>query len=171
MKHAKFAAILVLLSISACTSVEGSLSNSSPLAQHIQARGGATAIRAIKAIELQLDLVEPKFVLQAKYFSNRSNCMRIDIFNEGSYLQSEGVSSEGGWAVTAGDKSFSPQPTGGTETLLHGIESPVRMVGLDEFPGRGHKIAYDGPELIQSRPYDKFSAIYADGYTAELYVT
>ena len=91
MKHAKFAAILVLLSISACTSVEGSLSNSSPLAQHIQARGGATAIRAIKAIELQLDLVEPKFVLQAKYFSNRSNCMRIDIFNEGSYLQSEGV--------------------------------------------------------------------------------
>ena len=143
---------------------------SSLLAQHTVARGGASAIRAIKAIELRLDLVEPTFVLQANYLANRSNCMRIDVFNGDSYLQSEGVSTEGGWAVTAGDKSFSPQAAGGTETLLHGIENPVRMVGLEEFPSLGNKLTFIGSELIELKPYDKFSALYADGYTAEIFI-
>ncbi len=171
MKHAPFVAGLVIVALSGCASMGGGeLKRPSTLALHMQARGGSAAVRAIKGIELSLDLVEPQFALQAKYVANRSPCMRIDIFDKGKYLQSEGVSSHGGWAVTAGDKSFSPQPKGGTETLLHGIDNPVRMMGLDEFPEHGHKISEDGREMIGSTAYDKINVVYSDGYSAELYL-
>jgi hypothetical protein len=167
---AKLGACLALAAVCACGSIESRPPSPSPIQLHIEARGGASAIRSIKAIKLTLDLVEPQFALQADYLANRSNCMRIDIFNNGKYLQSEGVSSDGGWANAAGDISFTPQAEGGTEALLHGVDSPVRMIGLDEFPDRGHKIVYGGRELLESQQYDRVIATYSDGYTAELYL-
>jgi hypothetical protein len=170
MNRMLLAAGLLVGALCACESIESDPRTTSLVERHINARGGSAAIRSIKAIKLNLDLVEPKFALQAEYFANRSNCMRIDIFMQGKYLQSEGVSSEGGWAVAAGDESFSPQPEGGTETLRHGIESPIRIFGLDEFRGIGNKIAYRGQDLIGSNYYDHVDVTYSDGYTAELYL-
>ena len=170
MAHFLRVAAVIACLMSGCASQTHSPDADSVVAQHIQARGGAKAIRAIDAIELKLDLVEPQFSLQADYLANRSNCMRIDIFNAGKYLQSEGVSSEGGWASTIGDKAYSPQAQGGTETLLHGIANPTRMLGLNEFPERGHTIAYTGREWIDAKEYDRINATYADGYSAEFYL-
>ena len=171
MKRVALVAGVVISALAACTSNRAVESKkSSPIALHMQARGGSGAVRAIKGIELSLDLVEPQFALQANYVANRSPCMRIDIFDKGKYLQSEGVSSQGGWAVTAGDKAYSKQPEGGTETLLHGVDNPVRMVGLDEFPGHGHKLTDEGQETIDAKTYDKIGVVYSDGYTAELYL-
>src|SRR6202022_2097708 len=116
---AKLGAGLALAGACACGSIESRPPPPSPIQLHVEARGGTSAIRSIRAIKLTLELVEPQFALQADYLANRSNCMRIDVFNDGKYLQSEGVSPDGGWAIAAGDTSFTPQPGGGTETLLH----------------------------------------------------
>jgi hypothetical protein len=156
--------------LSACSAGGPFADNASPLALHVQARGGAAAVRGIEAIALDLNLVEPKFALQATYLENRSNCMRIDVFDRGTYLQSEGVSSRGGWEIAAGAASASPQPPGGTETLLHGIDNPVRLIGLDEFPARGHQVTYAGRTTIDATTYDRFSVVYRDGYTADVYL-
>ena len=170
MPFVKIAVAASLLAVSACTSLGTGPGRSSVIGLHTDARGGAAAIGAMKAIEMNLDLVEPAFALQAKYYANRSGCMRIDVFNQGTYLQSEGVSSEGGWAVKAGDKMFAAQPAGGTETLMHGIQNPVRLVGLEEFPKLGNKLVFSGRESIESKPYDKFTALYVDGYSAEVFI-
>lgn len=137
---------------------------------HMQARGGSARVHAIGAIELQLDLVEPTFALQADYMANRSGCMRIDVFNGGKYLQSEGVSRDGGWAMSAGDARVSPQPAGGAATLLHGIDNPTRMIGLDEFPARGHALRVAGRQALDGIAFDRIDVTYADGYTAELFL-
>ena len=144
---------------------------SSLVEQHMQARGGSAAVHAVRSIELQLDIVEPGFKLKGDYVANRSNCMRIDIFSpDGQYLQSEGVSTEGGWAVSSGDKAFSPQAEGGTQALLHGIDNPLRLTGLDEFRGKGHRLAIVGRKTIGDSAFDEIDVAYADGYTAELYL-
>lgn len=137
--------------------------------QNTEARGGVTATQAVRGVELSLDLVEPKFALQAIYVANRNKCMRIDIFAGDKYLQSEGVSADGGWQMTAG-KPPEPQPEGGTATLLHGIYSPVRMIGLNEFSRFGHKVMASAPETIDGKRYDKLTATYADGYSADIYL-
>jgi hypothetical protein len=168
MKLAVVAAAMTLLAIAGCASRPPA--SPSLIELHMQARGGSTAVRAIQSIELRLDLVEPTFALQGDYLANRNNCMRIDISNGGRYLQSEGVSAEGGWAVAAGDTSYSPQAAGGTETLLHGIDHPARMLGLDEFPQRGHRLTVVGRTSIGTTAFDEIDVVYADGYTAELYL-
>lgn len=140
------------------------------LTQNLAARGGAEAVGRVQGLELRLDLVEPKFALQADYLVNRRRCMRIDVFSGDKYLQSEGVSSQGGWQVSAGESPVRPQPEGGTATLLHGIDNPVRMIGLDEFPARGHRLNYVGTETLGDTSYDRIDATYADGYSATIYL-
>ena len=140
------------------------------LSQNLAARGGARAEKAVRALDMRLDLVEPKFALQADYLVNRRRCMRIDVYSGDKYLQSEGVSSKGGWQGSAGENPVRPQPEGGTATLLHGIDSPVRLIGLNEFAARGHRLTYAGQETLGATSYDRIDATYADGYTAAIYL-
>ena len=132
---------------------------------HMQARGGSARVHAIGRSSCSLDLVEPTFALQADYMANRSGCMRIDVFNGGKYLQSEGVSRDGGWRCPPA-MPVSPQPAGGAATLLHGIDNPTRMIGLDEFPARGHALRVAGRQALDGIAFDRIDVTYADGYTA-----
>lgn len=140
------------------------------VAQNLTARGGRAAVERVQALALQLDLVEPKFALQADYLANRRGCMRIDVYAGDKYLQSEGVSSEGGWQVSAGESPLRPQPEGGTATLVHGIDNPARIIGLDEFQARGHRLTYSGVEGLGGASYDRIDALYKDGYAAAIYL-
>jgi len=160
----------LVLATSACTLIDQQATLRTSLDQHVEARGGPYAVEAVKAVELHLDVVEPQLVVEAHYLANRSRCMRIDLYDNGRYLQSEGVSSSGGWQRRAGDATDSPEPPEGTRILLHGIENPVRLIGLDEFPQRGHHVADKGSEKLGSVKYERINVVYADGTTTDFYL-
>lgn len=138
--------------------------------RHGSARGGARAIEAVRAVGFELEIIEPEFQLDGRYFATRSGCMRIDAFMNGRHAISEGISSEGGWALDGGAEATRPQPDGGTEILLHGIENPTRLIGLHELRSRGHSLSYDGRVELDQQPFEKLTVVYADGYSAEIYL-
>jgi len=134
------------------------------------ARGGARAIEAVRAIDLQLQIHEDGVTLQGHYRANRDGCMRIDVILDGRRVFTEALGSASSWHMSASDTTPRLNSTDGTAALRHGVEHPLRLYGLHEFGRRGQRLELGASETLDGARYDRVDAIYRDGYRAELYL-
>ena len=46
----------------------------------------------------------------------------------------------------------------------------MRLIGLHEFPARGHRLRFVGPVTLDGTAFLRLDAAYDDGYAAEFYL-
>lgn len=136
-----------------------------------EARGGASAIERVRGVDLWLDMREGETRVRGHYVANRDGCMRIDIYDRDARVFTEAMTPDGGWNVGAVASEVQENSARGAAALRHSIESPFRLFGLHEFPGRGHRLSSGEATTIDARNYFRLDVTYADGYVAELYLS
>jgi len=165
---AKVAAVALLAA--AGTACVGPWTAERVAADNSSARGGARAIEAVRAIDLQLEIHEGGLTLQGHYRANRDGCMRIDVNLDGLRVFTEALGSAASWHMSADDRVPLPNSEQGTAALRHGIEHPLRLYGLHEFVARGQRLELGQTVTLDGARYERVDAVYRDGYRAELYL-
>lgn len=137
------------------------------IARHTQARGGASAIEAISAVRMEVEIEEPGFTVTGDYRAT-ADMMRIDIFDKGKRVFSEGVDENGAWQQMGKDAPFELSSEKGRAALLHGIE--FNLFGLHQLAARGHSLVLLGDETIDGIAYKVVGVTLADGFETFLYI-
>ncbi|MBL8549984.1 MAG: hypothetical protein JNJ73_08350 [Hyphomonadaceae bacterium] len=135
-----------------------------------EARGGIAAIGAVEAIDIRLRMHEGALDLTGHYRANRSGCMRIDVAIDGNVVFTEALGRNGGWHMTRNMEREAPNTEAGNAALRHGVESPTRLFGLNEYGARGHQLSLGSPETIDGALYQRLDVEYKDGYRAALFL-
>lgn len=115
------------------------------LACHDEAVGGA-ALRAMQRVEYDLEIQEPGFAVEGRYFADRDGTMRIDIFAGGERVFSEWWDGEAGWQLPQGAAEPVPTSPEGGEALRHGVETAGHLSTLADMSALGHRVALVDPE-------------------------
>ena len=84
--------------ICACAASAASLSLDELVARHTAARGGAAAIEAVKAVEIEVQIEEPTYKANGIYVATREGRMRIVVSIDGKPVYSEGLDGAGSWS-------------------------------------------------------------------------
>ena len=156
-----FIAGLVALTLSACSS-EPSL-----LDIHVSAMGGESALESIEGIQIELDISEPSFTVTGRYIARRNGDVRVDIYDGGTRVFSEGLSNGIGWQMF-GDGRVEPTSEAGTGALYRGGQRNV--YGLHELEQRGHSVLEGEPETIDGLTYLTLDIVMDDGFEERLYL-
>lgn len=136
--------------------------------RHTTARGGAKAIEAVEAIEVELSIVEVTFEVEAIYRATRSGKMRIDVYMNGERVFSEGYDGARGWQLSGGETAGKDIVAGGEAALRHGIADNI--FGLHEMTSLGHSLEYRGTETIDGVEYQLIDLVYAEGEVLRHYI-
>jgi hypothetical protein len=162
-------AVALLVAPTGVTAAEDALA--SIIERHIAARGGEDAIRAMGSIEMELTIEEPRFTVDARYRATRQGSMRIDIFANDARVYTEAMADGQAWSMGQGDDALAkPETPAGAAALRHGVESPLKLFGLDEMQGRGHQLVLVGRETIDGIDYEVIEATLDDGYRTRYYL-
>lgn len=165
----QWAAIFSLAWIAACANVEQRMPLDELIAANTTARGGASAIEAVRVFDSDLHIVEPGFAVDGRYVATRDGSMRVDILMDGERVFAEALHDGRGWSWSPGDgvKAASVQ---GIAALRHGIEFPLKLFGLHEMQRRGHRLAVAGRERIREIEYDVLILTLDDGHESRYYL-
>lgn len=140
--------------------------------QHTMARGGSGAIEAVRAIGMELTIVEPEFTVDARYVATRDGSMRVDVSAEGERVFTEALDHGQAWSKQQGpDAPAQPGSAAGAAALRHGVEAPLKLFGLHEMPQRGHRLALTGREPLDGVDYYVIDATLDDGYRTTYYLS
>jgi len=123
------------------------------LACHDSAVGGPT-LRAVVAVEYELEITEPGFTVQGRYRATRSGEARIDITAGGERVFSEGWDGNAGWQLPQGATDPVPTSEEGAAALRHGLEQPGHLWTLADMPSNGHTVEWaelDGEDRSGAR--------------------
>jgi hypothetical protein len=158
---------VALLTLTACTVREPTLDD--VIAKHVAARGGATAIEAVRVFEGEIEIVEPSFTVDGLYVATRDGSMRVDISAGGERVFTEALDRghSWSWSPSHGVKEGTSQ---GAAALRHGIDLPIKLFGLHEMAARGHRLALQGRETIDGTGYHVLRLTLADGFETLYYV-
>jgi len=130
---------------------------------HDRAVGGA-ALRASDAVAYTLRIEEPGFSVDGYYRATRAGAMRIDVYDSGRRVFSEGWDGELGWQRRAGDAEPVPISRSGAAALIHGIESPGHLWTLADMTRNGHRLELDPPEILDGRAMAVVRLTLDDGF-------
>jgi hypothetical protein len=131
--------------------------------------GGRAAIEAVKAIEVDLHIVDPGFEVDGTYRAMRPGKMRINVQAGGKHVFTEAFDGEHGWQWK-GEGNPETASAKATAALFHGVEYPGKLFGLHELKQRGHQLELLGREKIEGLNYYVLRLVLSDGYTTTLYV-
>jgi outer membrane lipoprotein-sorting protein len=138
--------------------------------RHTKAMGGRAAIEAIRSIEFDLHITDPKFEVDGIYFAARPGKMRIDVNAGGNHIFTEAFDGQKGWQWEGKGSAQRVSTEKATAALRHGVELPGKLFGLYELKRRGHRIELDGREKIDGINYYVLRLTLNDGYSTALYL-
>jgi hypothetical protein len=163
-------AVLLCLTIAGCAT-SGSIATIDDLiARNTEARGGAAAIEAIKALEVKLHIVEPTYAADGTWQGDRRGRMRIDVFIEGQRVFTEGFDGVHGWQQPGGKAHGTPASASGVAALRRSAQLPVNILGLHEMAGHGHRLEFAGREDVTGASYYVIVLTLDDGFVTRYYI-
>ena len=168
-KIASTLAFLVVI-ISGMPASAGDLTLAEIVERNTIARGGKQAIEAIEALELDIRIEEPTFNVSGVYRVDREGRMRIDIFDRGQRVFTEGYDGTLGWQWPSGEESATRASDYGEAALRHGPQLPIHIVGLHELPRRGHHVELRGREVLDGVNYYVVKVTLDDGYSLYYFI-
>ncbi|MDA0327923.1 MAG: hypothetical protein O2958_02755 [Gemmatimonadetes bacterium] len=159
MALTRFLAVWLLFTLAACQAPRAEGPNATPavdeelaslLACNDRAIGGE-ALRAIQAVEFDLEIVEPGFSLTGLYRADRAGVVRIDVFAGTERVFSEGWEHGAGWQLPQGASVPVPIDESAAAPLWHGLEQPGHLWTLQDMTRNGHVVELvDDPESVSS---------------------
>ncbi len=156
---------ILVAAVSGTPASAGDLTLAEIIEHNTIARGGKEAIEAIHALELGIRIEEPTFVVTGIYRVDREGRMRIDIFDQGQRIFTEGYDGALGWQWRGGVEGATRASEEGEAALRHGPQLPMHIVGLYELPQRGHSVELEGRERLDGVDYYVVKATLDDGYS------
>lgn len=169
---AQIASTLAILvaTVSGTPASAGDLTLAEIVKRNTIARGGKEAIEAIEALELEIRIEEPTFVVSGIYRVDRKGRMRIDIYDQGLRVFTEGYNNTLGWQWQGGEEEAKRASESGEAALRHGPQLPMHIVGLHELPQRGHHVELKGRETQDGVNYYVVNVTLDDGYSLYYFV-
>jgi hypothetical protein len=141
------------------------------LDQHTLARGGRDAIEAVHSIQMDVTIEEPTYSAEGRYAATRDGSMRIDVYISGERVFTEALDRGRTWSMAQGDQAAAAAGSdAGAAALRHGVEAPLKLFGLHEMQGRGHRLDYAGRLTIEGVDYYVIEATLDDGYRTTYYL-
>ena len=137
------------------------------ISKHTEARGGASAIEAIKAIRVKLEIIEPNFTVTGDYVATRDGFMRIDIYAEGERVFTEALGPDGGWQMFA-DGRIEGLSEDGEKALQRGVVS--NLFGLHEREAHGHNLQLAGDIELDGKTFIGLVETAPDGFEKTLFL-
>lgn len=163
--------ILSALALAGCATAPVASSPEEQLAMaNVEARGGVAAIGAVEAVDIRLVNQEGDVEILGHYRANRDGCMRIDVSIGGNVVFSEALGRDGGWSMSRNMEREARNSEAANAQLRHGVEHPMRLFGLNEFPARGHHLALGAPETFDEAAHQRLDVTYTDGYRIALFL-
>lgn len=157
------------VSLASCAGIAHSpLALDAIIANHTRARGGAGALDAIRNTRNVATIVEPSFTVRGRYIATEDGRMRIDVFQDGANVFSEGLDAEGAWQREGPEAPVTPVSEAGRAALLHGVE--FNLFGLHAFPARGHRISLEGREILDGVSFYVLKIVLSDGFETYRYI-
>ncbi|MEO8176506.1 MAG: hypothetical protein ABI626_07590 [Sphingomicrobium sp.] len=137
--------------------------------RNTRARGGAAALDRVRALQVDVEIVEGGRTLNGRYTANVAGMVRIDIYAGGANVYAEGVDGTGVWRWTGGSDPAQPSTaTGAANALTNGAEN--HLFGWHRFAERGHALALMPSQLIDGVTYPVVEARYSTGHVSYFYV-
>ncbi|MEO5612605.1 MAG: hypothetical protein ABIT68_07595 [Sphingomicrobium sp.] len=166
------AALFAVGSAAACAPLRiapAALTLDEVIRRNTRARGGAAALDRVRALQIDVEIVEGGQTLNGHYAANDAGMVRIDIYAGAKNVYAEGVDGVGVWRWTGGSKPAQPSTaTGAANALTNGAEN--HLFGWHRFAGRGHKLALMPPQLIDGVAYPVVEVRYSTGHVSYFYV-
>ena len=162
--------LLVSLAYAPLTKGEKELSVDEVIARNTEATGGRAAIEAVKAIAVELHIVDPGFEVDGTYQAARPGRMRIDVMAKGKRVFVEAFDGKRGWQWNGKGDTPVDASAKAAAALQRGVEMPGKLYGLHELAGRGHKVELAGREKIEGVDYYALKVTFSDGYLITFYV-
>lgn len=168
MRH--LSALLALaLALAACEqSPPGEPDLSEIVRRHVEARGGAAALDAMRQIRIDVDIMERGQPIHARYAAGADGLVRVDIYAGGELVFREGVDENGGWLRPAGDAEPREGLAAGRNALLNGAE--MHLFGLHRYGERGHTLSLMPRQTIDDVAYYVIRSAFRTGQTSYFYV-
>lgn len=139
------------------------------VSRHVQARGGAAALDAVRTCSLDIEITEDGQTFPLRYIASTERLVRVDVILGGVRAYSEGVDRQGVWLWPADASAASPSVADGSaNALLHGVET--NLVGLHRFAERGARLALMPPETLDGVRYQTIKCTFATGHVTYFYV-
>ena len=115
-----------------------------------------------------LRINEAEYSLIARYRASTDGFMRIDVYEDGNRVFSEGKDEMGAWEWPGGKDTPEDVSHGGAAALEHGIE--FNLFALAELLDRGHGIELVGRESVSDQEYFVLKVTLSDGFQTYRYV-
>ena len=131
------------------------------------ARGGAAALDRVRAVLIDVEIVEGGLTLNGRYAATDRGLVRIDVYAAGKLVASEGVDSNGVW-ILGKDGPRPSVATGAANALTNGAQT--HLFGWHRFAERGHKLSLMPPETIDGVTYPVVKIQLATGADSYNYV-
>lgn len=161
---------LTALCAGACTSAAFASAVGPLLDKHTVARGGRSAIEAVRTIEIDLRISEPGHsTFDGTYRATRTGRMRIDIYADGRRVYTEGLNGERAWSMPSDAREGTPSPPAAAAALQHGLEMPFKLYGLHEATARGHRLRQLEDETLDGVKYNVVQLTFDDDYEVKYY--
>jgi hypothetical protein len=151
-----------LLPLAACAA-RREVTRDDVIDRNTKAMGGAAAIEAIRAIEVELSIVEQGTELEAIYRADRQGRMRIDVSHQGRRVYTEAFDGRRAWQM--GENGVvRPQTKAGEAALWHGTQFPGQLLGLHELERQGHRVELVGRERRDALDYHVLKLTLSDAF-------
>jgi len=138
--------------------------------RHTEARGGAAAIERVSSLRYHVTITEPSFTVDGVYEVDRQGRMRIDIFQDGRRVFTEGFDGHAGWQMGDGEEHGSVASPAGSAALWRGTQSPDKLFGLHEMTRLGHQVEAAGFEAVEGKRYARVRVTLSDGWETMYYL-
>lgn len=138
------------------------------IARHTEARGGADALAAVNAIQVRRRVEEGKRHLITNYVATRDGRVRIDVFDDGRPVLSEGYDGKSAWQEQEQNGRDTEMP----DWALAAVQRSVRynLYNLNELAATGTTLKLAGRMKDGGVLYWVIDATDADGYKQRLFI-
>lgn len=163
-----FAVAAILLALTGCEKATQT-DISTIIARHTEARGGAAALEAVKAIEVDRRVQEGKRQFTTHYVAIRDGRMRLDVYQSGSLVLSEGNDGESAWQRRGNLETTADMP----DWALTAVKRAVRhnLYALHELAALGTELKLDDREKYDGLLHWVIVATDRDGYERRLFIS
>ncbi len=133
------------------------------VACHDRAAGGP-ALRALAAVSYQLRIEEPGFSVDGYYRATRAGAMRIDVYDRGSRVFSEGWDGARGWQRRAGQATPTAIDKIAAAALIHGLQNPGHLWTLADMARNGHRLDLQPSATLDGQTFAVVKLTLNDGF-------
>jgi hypothetical protein len=153
----------------ACVAAPKTLTLAEIVRRNTRARGGAAALDRVRAVSINVELIEGGQTITGPYSANVEGLVRVDIYSGGKNVYAEGVDRAGVWRWTGGPEPARPSTAvGAANALTNGAEQ--HLFGWHRFAERGHKMALMPQALIDGVLHQVVEVHFSTGQISYFYV-